>query len=155
MRTLVTGHRLFKLQQYDIPWIQGAIRDALDYTFLQTTGYGLSGMADGVDLWFLMILRERGIPYSACIPFEEQGEYMSETDQILRDELIAGASMKELIRNSAMVSRCNAGMVVFDGNKGGTHNVFQQLIEAHKPFVWINPVWKTITEITTSSLTDG
>lgn len=155
MKTLITGHRLFKLQQYDIPWIQGAIRDALDHTFLYTIGYGLSGMADGVDLWFLIALRERNIPYSACIPFEEQAEYMSSEDQILRDELIAGASMKELIRNSAMVSRCDTGLVVWDANKGGTHNVFQQMIEARKPFVWINPVWKTITEITPSSLMDG
>jgi hypothetical protein len=44
-----------------------------------------------------------------------------------------------------MVEKCNYGIIVFDGNKGGTHNVFQQMVEKHKPFTWINPVWETMT----------
>lgn len=46
-----------------------------------------------------------------------------------------------------MVEKADTGLVVWDGNKGGTHNVFQQLVEKKKPFVWINPVNEKFYEI--------
>ena len=147
MKTLISGHRLHKLLQYDIDWIKVAIHCSLRDTFLNRTGYGLSGMADGVDLWFLQDLVSNEIPYCACIPFEKQAEYMSEEDRDLRAQLIECADAVELIRNSAMVEKCDVGLIVWDGNKGGTHNVFQQMIEAHKSFVWINPAWESVHEI--------
>jgi len=146
MKTLITGHRLFKLENYDIDWIQWAIFDALENTFLQNTAYGLSGMASGVDLWFCDELATRHIPYAACIPFDGQEDTMDEMSKNDRARLINQASNVYKMRNSEMVERADAGLVVFDGNKGGTHNVFQQLIENDKPFVWINPVGKKIWE---------
>ncbi len=106
-------------------------------------------MASGVDLWFCEALFKRKIPYIACVPFEEQEESIKEEDQIeLRKVCLARAKEIWTIRNSQIVERCDAGLVVFDGNKGGTHNVLQQLIEKKKNFVWVNPVGKKIWELT-------
>ena len=65
----------------------------------------------------------------------------------MREELIRSAAEVLSIRNSGMVEKADWGLVVWDGNKGGTHNVFQQLVENKKSFVWINPVGKKIIEI--------
>lgn len=147
MKTLVTGHRFYKLEAYDILWIRQAIIDAMENTFLQHTSIGLSGMASGVDLWFCgtcFFLKKR---YIACIPFKEQDKTMEEHERITRESWIKNAAEVWSCRNSHMVEKADAGLVVWDGNKGGTHNVIQQLIEHNKPFVWINPVGKKIWEL--------
>lgn len=148
MKTLVTGHRLFKLECYNIEWIKGAISDALDNTLLESTALGLSGMASGVDLWFCEELLNRKIPYKACIPFDTQADTMDEDSRILRRKLIESAAEVWDMKNSAMVSKADVGLVIWDGAKGGTHNVFQQMVENKKSFVWINPVNEKIYEIT-------
>lgn len=147
MKTLVTGHRLHKLQQYDIEWIRSSILESFEKTFLSSTSYGLAGMASGVDLWFCEACSFYKIPYSACIPFESQSETMDEKSQSDRELCIKNASNILKIRNSQMVEKADAALVVFDGNKGGTHNVFQQLIEKDIPMVWINPVGKKIWQL--------
>jgi uncharacterized phage-like protein YoqJ len=121
---------------------------ALSDTFLRNTTYGLSGMASGVDLWFCEELIYRKIPYTACIPFDGQEDTMDEGSKKDREFLIESASKILKCKNSAMVEKADAALVVFDGNKGGTHNVFQQLIEHKKPFVWINPVGQKVWEMT-------
>ena len=108
MRTLVTGHRLHKLQVYDIEWIKIAISDALTYTFLNSTSLGLSGMASGVDLWFCEELLSLHIPYHAYIPFEEQDETMDFLSKQERIRLIQNASKTINARNSIMVEKCDA-----------------------------------------------
>jgi uncharacterized phage-like protein YoqJ len=148
MKTLVTGHRLHKLQQYDMDWIRYiGIIAALSDTFLKNTTYGLSGMASGVDLWFCEELLYKNIPYAACIPFEGQEDTMDNASKKDREFLIESASQILKCKNSIMVEKADAALVVFDGNKGGTHNVFQQLIENKKPFVWINPVAQKVWEL--------
>jgi uncharacterized phage-like protein YoqJ len=136
-KTLITGHRLFKLKCYDVEWIKSTLNDVILNNY---PAYGLSGMASGVDLWFCQSCEKYKIPYAACIPFKEQEDEVEadEVDERLR--LIKIASTEYNIRNSAMVEKSEAGIVVWDGNKGGTHNVVQQLIENDLPFVWINPV---------------
>ena len=106
--------------------------------------YGLSGMASGVDLWFCEACRDLSIYYTACIPFKEQRDEVEPDEVELRDELIEAANCVVECRNSAMVEMANVGLVVWDGNKGGTHNVIQQLIENKKKFIWINPVSKSV-----------
>lgn len=144
MKVLITGHRLFKLQCYDIEWIKGAIEEAICYNI--GVSHGLSGMASGVDLWFCDACIKWNIPYTACPPFEGQQYTMSENEANHRDFLLGKAVNVRFQRNSAMLEQADDGIVVFDGNKGGTHNVFQQLIEKKKPFVWINPVSQKIWE---------
>ena len=74
------------------------------------------------------------------VPFETQSLTMDKGEQKERELIFERAANIYSCRNSKMVEDAWAGLVVFDGNKGGTHNVFQQLLEAGKPFIWINPV---------------
>lgn len=147
MKTLITGHRLYKLECYDIEWIKHTIHLVFQDTFLGSTSIGLSGMASGVDLWFCETCLLRGKRYIACIPFDGQQNTMDKESAVRRDILIKSAVEVWKCRNSLMVEKADAGLVVWDGNKGGTHNVFQQLVENKKPFVWINPVSETLYEI--------
>lgn len=144
MKCLITGHRLFKLEQYSKEWIEFAIRKSLGQVLCPS--YALSGMASGVDLWFCQICLDFKIPYAACIPFEEQHDCVEEFEKEERLRLIDKAAQVWNIRNSAMLEKSDAGIVVWDGNKGGTHNVVQQMVENKKPFVWINPVSEKIWE---------
>ena len=141
MKALISGHRLFKLKSYNCDWIKDAIEQSLVELPISV---GLSGMASGVDLWFCQKCLDNKIPYIACIPFDEQQDLVEEDEKVIRIDLIQNASQIWKIRNSHMIEKCDCGIVVFDGNKGGTHNVFQQLVENKKPFVWINPVSEKI-----------
>lgn len=143
MKTLVTGHRLFKLAAYDLAWIREALLEALTDDAMPTS-YGYAGMASGVDLWFCRICLDLRIPYEACIPFEDQRLEMEADEAAERDLLIAGASKVSHVRNRHMVERAQAGIAVWDGNKGGTHNVVQQMVERELPFWWLNPVSRKI-----------
>lgn len=144
MKTLITGHRKHKLICYDIEWIKTAIYETTSNLIEKGLSLGLSGMASGVDLDFCLTCIDLRVPYIACPPFEEQSETMEVEDRKLREYCLKQASEIRKIRNSKMVELCDSGIVIFDGNKGGTANVFQQLIEKKKPFTWINPVSEKI-----------
>lgn len=145
---MVTGHRLKKLSNYDLGNIQFALDDLV--STLQTEGVSLaySGMADGVDLWFCQSCLWNELPYISCVPFEEQDEYMSAEDKELRKSLLTNAKQIMSVKNSWMVEHADVAIVVWDGNKGGTHNVVQQLVEKNIPFHWINPVSNKIWHCT-------
>lgn len=145
MRLIVTGHREEKLLNYDIQWIKECI-DLVVREILELHGIAIaySGMASGVDLWFCQSCFNNFIPYIACIQFEEQADYMSPETKLLRASFLSSAKEKKLVKNSWMVENCDRAIVIWDGNKGGTHNVLQQLIEKQIPFTWINPVSKKI-----------
>lgn len=145
VRIVITGHRTEKVALYDFEWIQTAIDDILvelksKYKNDKIIAY--SGMASGVDLYFCNSCIILGIPYIACVPFEGQENTMSVKDSELREQLIKTAKEIKQVKNSWMVEHTDVGICVFDGNKGGTHNVFQQWIENKKNFYWINPVGK-------------
>ena len=78
------------------------------------------------------------------IPFQEQSETMGDEENKLRQFYIDNSSSVIIMKNSLMVEKSDMGIVVWDGNKGGTHNVVQQLIEKNKPFIWINPVGQKV-----------
>ena len=148
MRYIITGHRLSKLSNYNTNWIKNEIDQLVmfraecvgpDGTSHQIT-LGYSGMASGVDLWFCEACLAEKVPYIACVPFENQGDTMSDGERTQRERLIASAKEVKSVRNSFMVEHCDVAIVVWDGNKGGTHNVLQQLVEKRKDFYWINPV---------------
>ena len=145
MKLIITGHRSEKLKQngYDINWITDCIEQILLEIYdLKPLCYAC--MASGIDLIFCNSCRALKLPYIACIPFEEQSDYMTVEDSEMRDVLLENAKEIKHVKNSWMVENCDTAIVVFDGNKGGTHNVFQQLIEKKKNFYWINPVGKVI-----------
>lgn len=141
MKVLITGHRKHKLENYDTAWIERKLWEHVtqlkdDFGYLR----GYAGMASGVDLWFCRIFVGAKLPYVACIPFDGQEETMSPEDRDLRNLCINSAFEVRNVKNSWMVEQADIGIVVWDGNKGGTHNVFQQLIENKKGFIWLNPV---------------
>jgi uncharacterized phage-like protein YoqJ len=103
-----------------------------------------AGMASGVDCWFCHSCLGQEVPYVACIPFEEQAETMTKEEADYRQYMIDNAIEKRMVKNSWMVEECDMAVVVWDGNKGGTHNVVQQLVEKKKPFVWVNPVAQVV-----------
>jgi len=145
MKTLVSGHRLSKLSNYSIDYIKLAIDECVD-KIINKYGIivGMSGMASGVDLWFCEICLAKGMQFQAWIPFPEQSNTMFEEEAKLREKLIKKSSLIKARRNSSMVIWADLGIIVWDGNKGGTHNVFQQMIENKKHFYWINPVTENI-----------
>ena len=145
MKLLVTGHREFKLQTYDINWIRQALKEVVGQ-LKEKHGYvrGYAGMASGVDLWFCESCKWHEVNYVACIPFEGQEETMDEWQAHVRQIHIQDAIEVRKVKNSWMVEECDMGIVVWDGNKGGTHNVVQQLVEKKKSFIWINPVAQSI-----------
>ena len=150
MRTLITGHRLFKLESYDIEWIKLALEVVVKEF---PVSYGLSGMASGVDLWYCEILNFKNLGYTACIPFEEQALEMSGEESEERYKHIENANCVKYIRNSAMLELSQAGIAVWDGNKGGTHNVVQQMVEKDLPWTWINPAGKKVWRMEKSNYT--
>ena len=145
MRLIITGHREEKLQTYDVNWINNSINKWINILHVERgISIAYSGMASGVELWFCEACLMDQIPYIACVPFEEQDHYMNEETKTLRSNVLRLAKEIISVRNSWMVEHCDYAMVVWDGNKGGTHNVVQQLIEKNIPFLWINPVGKKI-----------
>jgi uncharacterized phage-like protein YoqJ len=145
MRIVITGHRTEKLQTYNIDWINSTISDILiEIQNLSDKNIAYSGMASGVDLFFCSACRILDIPYIACIPFEGQETKMTQIDCDTRKTLLEYAKEIKHVKNSWMVEHCDIGIVVWDGNKGGTHNVIQQFVENKIDFFWINPVAKVV-----------
>lgn len=160
MKVMISGHRNFKLAGYDKEWIKIQIEEAINKiqnklvffknngkTFVHDEYIGLCGGADGIDLWYLELLNFRKLSYHIYIPFDEQDQYMTEEDAKLRKYYIERAYVVKKCRNREMVEDCSYGIVVWDGNKGGTYNCFQQLIEKKKDIYWINPLTKTVNYI--------
>ena len=143
MRIVITGHRTEKLATYDFGWIQSAIDDVLvELKSKNDNLLAYSGMASGIDLHFCKSCIILGIPYIACVPFDGQENTMTHHDADMRAALLKSAKEIKEVKNSWMVEHTDMGICVFDGNKGGTHNVFQQFVEKRKNFYWINPVGK-------------
>lgn len=147
MRLIVTGHREEKLTNYDQNWISTRITSLVSI-LKRDHGVSLaySGMASGVDLWFCKACQIQELPYIACVPFDEQGDLMSEESRLVREQYLKSAASIMKVKNSWMVEHADIAIVVFDGNKGGTANVFQQLVEKKISFYWINPVAQVVWE---------
>lgn len=147
MKTLISGHRLHKLKNYNCDRVNDLIDECIDRFIAKHGGFiGMSGMASGVDLWFCAACLAKNVPYNAYVPFEDQDKTMDDASKELRRLLLTRANRVFNLRNSYMVEAADRGIIVWDGNKGGTHNVLQQMIESKKPFLWINPVSEKIIE---------
>lgn len=140
---MISGHRREKLALYDKSWIRKSIDEIIE-AFRNSLSIGMSGMASGVDLFFCESCFNYKLHYCAYIPFVGQESTMSKTDADEREKWIKRASQIVWAKNSTMVEKCDTAIVVWSGTKGGTHNVFEQLIERKKNFWWINPVNKKV-----------
>lgn len=147
MKLMVTGHRIQKLALYDLDWVQNAIEVTVLEAVSRGCSFGMSGMASGVDLWFCQSCHDAHIPYGAYVPFDGQRETMDEEWAIKRDFYLSLAREVVSCKNRVMVETCNFAIVVWDGNKGGTHNCFQQLLELNKNVWWIIPQRKKVVEV--------
>ena len=145
MRIIVSGHRDEKLTTYDPMWIHNELELCLREVHVQHgVSIAYSGMASGVDLMFCKSCKFLNIPFIACIPFDGQELKMTNEAATTRKKLLSDAVDIKSVRNSWMVEHCDFALVVWDGNKGGTHNVLQQLVEKKVPFFWINPVGRRV-----------
>lgn len=143
MNLVISGHRSHKLSSYNIDFIKSEICLSIyEYKGKYDFVMGFAGMASGVDIWFCQYCIELEIPFTACVPFEGQEATMTKEEAEERGSILKLATTIKNVKNSWMVEKADCGIIVWDGNKGGTHNVFQQMIENKKPFAWINPVWQ-------------
>lgn len=147
MRLIITGHREHKLEPYgyDVNYFYRII-SSLVYETKTNMGVSLaySGMASGIDLIFCEACVVHDLPFIACVPFEEQDDYMTDSTKSKRSRMLKKAKEVKKVKNSWMVENCDIGICVWDGGKGGTHNVVQQLVEKKKNFYWVNPVSKVV-----------
>jgi len=148
MRLIITGHREEKMLNYDWQWTKTQITSLVHCRMCEGVNLAYSGMASGVDLWFCDACQIHKLPFIACIPFEEQGQLMSEKNRESREVFLNKAVSIMRVKNSWMVEHADVAIVVWDGNKGGTHNVVQQLVEKNIPFHWINPVGQKVWHCT-------
>lgn len=149
MRLIISGHREHKLINYDVEWISEQI-SILVGELKENYGVSLaySGMASGVDLYFCEACDIHKLPYIACIPFEGQETTMRGEAILMRESYIKRAKEVKHVKNSWMVENADIAIIVWDGNKGGTHNVLQQVVERKVPFYWINPVSEKVYNCT-------
>jgi uncharacterized phage-like protein YoqJ len=147
MRLIITGHREEKLESYgyDANFYYTHI-NRLVWSLMENQGVSLaySGMASGIDLIFCEACIIHKLPFIACVPFEGQEDYMTKDTQTKRARMLKEAKEIKKVKNSWMVENCDVAICVWDGNKGGTHNVVQQLVEKKKNFYWINPVAQVV-----------
>jgi hypothetical protein len=142
MKLMVTGHRIEKLEGYDIDQLKADMQIAIDDLTLEYGWlYGLSGMASGVDLWFLDIFKFKRMTYACYIPFDEQTDYMSKEDALHRQNLISTADrVYRKTRNIRMVEDCDLALIVYDGkDKGGTWRAMQKVQSLGKPYKLVTP----------------
>ena len=83
MKVLISGHRIQKLEGYDLEWVKDTLSK-----YVGAATIGLSGMASGVDLWYCEALLKKGAGYIAYVPFEGQESTMSKEDAKLRRSLL-------------------------------------------------------------------
>lgn len=148
MKLMVSGHREEKLSTCDREAIRSLMGRLVGSLMFQH-GYSvaLSGMASGVDLWFMEDCLKWGYRCVACVPFENQTDYMTAEAAEWREGLLRRAHETLHVRNRYMTQNCDAAVVVWDGNKGGTHNCFQQLLEYKKKIFWIAPQYPSVVEV--------
>ncbi len=145
MKVMITGHRAEKLAAYDTQWVKDTLGElVMELAVSGIISLGYSGMASGVDLFFCEACHDADIPFVACVPFDGQDEFMTEEEVLERRWWLARAVDIKRVRNRHMTEHCDRGIVVWDGNKGGTHNCLQQLLEMEKHFHWIIPQSKRV-----------
>jgi len=123
----------------------------------------ISGMALGVDTYFVQVCLELGIPFTAAIPFVGQESKWLPIQQKLYQYLLARAAKivyvcepgyerwKMQARNEWIVDHSDHMIAVFDGSPGGTANAVLYAHKVNCPITRINPheLEQTCSEATT------
>lgn len=161
LKVAVTGHRPERIGGYDGDnptrvWIKEALREVVDTL---RPNYAYSGMALGVDQDFVEVCVEKGIPFTAVVPFRAQAEKWPSASQFIYYDLVKKARERVIVcdpgyaawklqrRNEWMVDAIDdEGVViaVWDGTPGGTANCVRYARHSDRCIVRINPATKEI-----------
>jgi uncharacterized phage-like protein YoqJ len=150
----VTGHRPDKLgNEYDMKGpMSRKIYDRLCHTveILKPTRM-ISGMALGVDMIFANLAINKGIPFTAAIPFHGQEKTWPEQSQKLYRTILKYAfevvivseggysASKMQKRNKWMIDKSGILIAVWDGTPGGTSNAYHYAKDQVKEIIRIDP----------------
>lgn len=147
----VTGHRPDKLGGYKIPNpLYDLVLAGLDEAFEQLKpSYVLTGMAIGVDQWAAEMCLNKGIPYVAAVPFDNQDKIWPPHVKAKYHWLLSKAyarynispgeyeGWKMQARNKWMVDSCQQVIAVWNGTPGGTANCVGYAVEVGKPIHYV------------------
>ena len=161
LKVCVTGHRPAKIGGYDEEdpgrvWVKNALSEVVDTL---RPNYGYTGMALGVDQDFARVCVDKGIPFTAVVPFPEQAERWPSSSQFIYWDLLKQAKDRITVcdpgyaawklqrRNEWMVDEIgDDGVViaVWDGSNGGTANCVRYARHSQRRIVRINPATREI-----------
>jgi len=150
----ITGHRPQKVGGFSLPnptYIK--VCKEIESHLKRLNPYKvISGMALGVDSWFVNISIKLGIPFIAAVPFKGQEESWSDKDKRIYNRFLEkaeeviivspGGFSKEKfqIRNQYIVDNCDLLIAVFNGEPGsGTANCVKYAQEKKREIIFINP----------------
>ena len=160
---MVTGHRPSGLGGYKYNEIHKFVQTELENIILRATEAPrasdgivlISGMALGVDQWFVEIAIRHGIPFHAYIPFKgqesnwpehSQGKYkllLSKAKEVVTCSPGGYEAQKMYIRNQRMVDDADYCIAVWDGSKGGTEHAVHAAMKKGIEIYRIDPKAKT------------
>lgn len=134
----VTGHRPDKIGGYRIPnpTYSAVIRNLRAWLLELKPSVVLTGMALGVDQWMAELCISMEIPFTACLPMDEEAfsnrwppaskvklrYLLTKAHQVIVISKGGFEMWKLQDRNEWMVDNCNLLLAVFNGTEGGTAN---------------------------------
>jgi uncharacterized phage-like protein YoqJ len=150
----ITGHRPNKINCEKLPnptYIK--ICQEIEKHLLELKPYKvISGMALGVDSWFVNISLKLNIPFIAAIPFKGQETVWKDKDKKIYNKFLekaedivivsSGGYSKEKmqVRNEYIVDNCDVLIAVFNSElSGGTANCVKYAEEKKRKIIFINP----------------
>lgn len=156
MKIMITGHRPKKIGGYQPNPIQDWIRQKISDILVKAKQKHsdlevISGMAIGVDQWFVEEAIKLNIPVHAYIPFAGQESKWPKSSRDHYNDLLHQCKSKRIVsrgsyspekmqqRNIAMVNDADYCIAVWNGNKGGTSNCVDYVKLKKDRFYWINP----------------
>jgi len=150
----ITGHRPPEIGGFQLPNpTYNYICQEIEKILLKEKPImAVSGMALGVDWYFINVCLKLKIPYLAAIPFEGQEKAWPKESQktynllrkLAKAEIIVSAGgyspEKMHIRNQFMVNKCDKLIAVYNGKQsGGTYQCLNYAKSKNKEIILIDP----------------
>jgi uncharacterized phage-like protein YoqJ len=157
VNVVVTGHRPQKLAPEQVPWIKDTLAQCLGALDARNT-VAVSGMALGVDTWWVEAALALKIPVLAVVPFAGQERVWRYDDQQKYHALLAQCAQVEVLhpvpprdrkhsaqllfaRNTWMSEHADLALAVWDGKpEGGTSHCVSELVTRKVPVMVLDPV---------------
>lgn len=153
-RVMVTGHRPQGIPAQSQEWVKLELeRLAIKLRDQSRTEVGVSGMALGSDIWWAQAVKFAWLDLWAFIPFPQQAERWTASDQALWQEMCGRAAYRLVTaehysvqalfqRNEDMLENSDLVIAVFDPSvqKGGTLATVQSAVRRMLPILHVNPI---------------